>query len=144
MNNRALSARNQTIGPVRVEVALQGILRRERTLVAVADAEIEGQIPAELPVVLEVEAVDARARQPGSQLRVKIRLANGSEQEAGERVACIVGGLAIRLKPGRHAVEVECSARPVRDRRVKPEVQQFVAHFEGVRAVNLRQIITKR
>src|SRR5207248_7548131 len=97
----------------------------------------------ELPVVLKIEAVNTVARQPRREFRIEIRLTDRTEEEARKRISGVRYRLAVRLQSGRHAVEIEGSAGPVRDCGVEPEVKQLVSHFEGVLAPNFREVVAE-
>src|SRR5262249_3213433 len=61
------------IRAVRIEVAHQPVLCGERTLVRIPDPEVRRNRRRDLPVILKVETVNGRARQPRRQFRIKLR-----------------------------------------------------------------------
>src|SRR5689334_23005450 len=79
MDDRSLAACDYRVGAVGVEIAHQSVLGGEGTFVRVTDAEICGDRRSDLPIILEIEAIDGRSRKPGGQFGVKLRLPHRTE-----------------------------------------------------------------
>ena len=94
----------------RAEVAQQAVRRMERALGGPAQAQVQRQVSRELPIVLEIQAVDGVARQPG----------RGVSSEVGLRARCPArirragcrcsARVAVGLQAGGHVVELEDAA----------------------------------
>ncbi len=141
VNNRAWPT-CQGILRGRIEVAHQSVLGVERTLVRVADTEVERQRRRQLEVVLEVKAVNRGTGKPTCQLRREQALADIACEETGERVAGIGRRCAVRLQAGGQAGERE-QRRPREVGRVQTKVQAIVSELECMLAAYPRRVVAE-
>ncbi len=83
-------------------------------------------------------------RKPGVRVCGEVHLTNSTEFESGEGVACVRYRLAVGLQPGGHIVELEDAAGLTDLKVICGEVQQLIAHLEGVRSVDFAEVVTQR
>jgi hypothetical protein len=128
----------------RTEIADQAVRRVIGTLGGPSQSEIERQVARKFPVVLEIQAIDRVARQPRRCISGEVRLAYRSQKESGEGVASSRYGVPGRLQACGHVVELEDSAGLAQLPIVVLEMQDFIAHLEGVRAHDLAEVVAER
>ena len=95
---------------VRVEITHLPILGIERALIGVTNAHVQCQRWRNLPIILEIEAVDGRTWQSACELAGKDPLPHGPKEETCKRVACVRNIVAVRQQPGGHVVETKITA----------------------------------
>src|SRR5262249_47330746 len=115
--------------------------RVERALRGPAESEIESKRPCCLPVILEIQTVDAVVRHPGAGIAREIGLGDRSQVEPGEQVAGIGHRLDVRLQSRGHVVELEHAAWLAKLEVIRAEVENLVARFERVRTDDLAEIV---
>ncbi len=142
MDNSAL-ATGETIGTCGVEAAHGTVLRVEGAFIGVANANVGRECWSNLPVVLHVETVDVGTRQPAGEFSVKGCGANSAGQEAGEGDTGVGDSVAVRLEAGGDVGEVE-RGEPGEVGGVQLEVENLVAHLEGVLPLDPGGVVTER
>ena len=130
----AFTSGERVVG-VGVELRLLAVLGGEWRFVAPTHAQLNGQVAARAPRGLPVESLRPPLGKPGGIVLLEDALANGAEQEAGERVA----GVGREGRFGsRHAV----LARGQRAReRVVADAHHFVAELHGVFAGHFGEVV---
>ena len=123
-------APGKRVRPGRVELAHQSVLRGEGTLIGIAQADVCRQSPSDLPVILNIEAVDGGARQPARQLAGGGRRGDVAGQEAGKGAAGIANCGPIGVQSGSGAREA-VPHRIRQDRRVEAEPEQLIPELEA-------------
>ena len=114
-----------------IEVRHQPVLGVERALIGVPNTPIDRQGRRELPVILEIEAIDRGTRQPTGEFAAEDGLRYVARQKTGKRVARVGNRAAVRLQTGRHIRE-RILDRVSEIGRIQTEAEHFVASLEGV------------